>query len=347
MGPGRAVVVAQQAQTTSLATDAQKRRNNNHGQNSNGVNNMKLKATLESEGLSIVDMSSDGNCLFRSLSDQLYNDRGHHHDEVRSDICDFMAENEDEFKMFLVFEGDGKNTQDATDFESYIEDTRRDGVWGGNLELVAAARMYRRNITVYSATLAVFTIECECEPEETSGPDMLLSFQSGDHYNSVRRNAGNNGNGNKKKASSRSSRSGRKLSRNGSGGSSRRSLSDTVTTSATSNSTISTSVSPPTGEYEGLQDANIVVATVLGVDEAPPVKKNAPCPCGSGKRYKRCCWANVKEEKKEERRRRDTRRGRNNSPVEDSDDRRRDRRRRSSQESGDDDTVGGFKVLQI
>lgn len=97
----------------------------------NGVDNVKLKAALESEGLTIVDMSSDGNCLFRALSDQLYNDRGHHHGEIRSDICDFMALNEDEFKQFLVFEGDGKNMQDATDFESYIADTRRDGVWGG------------------------------------------------------------------------------------------------------------------------------------------------------------------------------------------------------------------------
>lgn len=86
--------------------------------------NVKLKQTLENEGLSIVDMSSDGNCLFRSLSDQLYNDRGHHHDEIRSDICDFLAANKEEFEMFL-------STQDAKDFESYVADTRRDGVWGG------------------------------------------------------------------------------------------------------------------------------------------------------------------------------------------------------------------------
>ena len=93
---------------------------------------MKLKKMLEEEGLGIVDMSSDGNCLFRSLSDQLYNDRGHHHDEVRSDICDFMAENEAEFSMFLAFEGDGtKGSRDAKDYASYIADTRRDGVWGG------------------------------------------------------------------------------------------------------------------------------------------------------------------------------------------------------------------------
>jgi len=279
--------------------------------------NVKLKKKLEEEGLSIVDMTSDGNCLFRSVSDQLYNDRGHHHDEVRSDICDFMAENEDDFKMFLVIEGDGKNkgTQDASDFESYIADTRRDGVWGGNLELVAAARLYRRNITVYSATLSVFTIECDCE--DTSGPDMLLSFHSGDHYNSVRANAGNK----------KYSRNGRKLTRNGSGGSSRRSLTDTVTTAA---STVSTP--PATAEF-GLQDTNIVLATVVGIDDVP-VNKNAQCPCGSGKRYKRCCWANVKEEKKEARKRKD-KRNRGNSPIQVA--------RTAEEESISSD----FKVLQI
>lgn len=86
---------------------------------------------MEREGLSVVDMASDGNCLFRSVSDQLYGDHGNHHSEVRSEICDFMEDNEDEFKMFLVFDGDGETKQDARDFESYIEDTRRDGVWGG------------------------------------------------------------------------------------------------------------------------------------------------------------------------------------------------------------------------
>ena len=147
----------------------------------------------------------------------------------------------------------------------------------GNLELVAAARLYQRNITVYSATLAVFTIECDLE--ETRGPDLLLSFHSGDHYNSVRVNAGN-------KKSSSKSKSSRSLMRDSSGGSSRRSLADTVTTAS---STIS--VSPPS---DVPSSSNIVVATVVGIDDAP-VKKGDKCPCGSGKKFKRCCWVNVKE----------------------------------------------------
>ena len=95
------------------------------------------------DGRSIVDMNADGNCLFRALSDQLYGDYGNRHDEVRSEVCNFMEDNEDEFKLFLVFEDDTEEEEDAKDFDHYIEVMRSDGEWGGNLELVAAARLYQ------------------------------------------------------------------------------------------------------------------------------------------------------------------------------------------------------------
>ena len=49
-------------------------------------------------------MSADGNCLFRSLSDQLYYDYGNRHDEVRSEVCDYLEVHEDEFSIFLVLD---------------------------------------------------------------------------------------------------------------------------------------------------------------------------------------------------------------------------------------------------
>jgi hypothetical protein len=92
-------------------------------------------------------MNSDGNCLFRSLSDQLNGDHGNGHAELRTEVCDYMKENKDDFTLFLVMdqndEGDNKDDEDAPDFESYIKGMRQDGEWGGNLELVAAARIYR------------------------------------------------------------------------------------------------------------------------------------------------------------------------------------------------------------
>ena len=106
----------------------------------------KLKKTLDADGLEIVDMSPDGNCLFRSLSDQLFGDYGNAHYDVRSAVCDFMEQNEGDFRLFLVFEDeddDDQDEEDARDFEDYLDNMRQDGEWGGNLEVVAAARLYR------------------------------------------------------------------------------------------------------------------------------------------------------------------------------------------------------------
>lgn len=88
-------------------------------------------------------MAADGNCLFRSLSDQLYFDYGSRHLEIRDDVVDYMEGHKDDFVVFLVLDDKDSNDEDAADFESYCNEMRNDGTWGGNLELVAASRMYR------------------------------------------------------------------------------------------------------------------------------------------------------------------------------------------------------------
>jgi hypothetical protein len=109
-------------------------------------NYTKLRKTLHADGLEIADMSPDGNCLFRSLSDQLFGDYGNAHVGVRSAVCDFMEKNKEDFQVFLVFEDENDEDQDeedARDFEHYLENMRQQGEWGGNLEVVAAARLYQ------------------------------------------------------------------------------------------------------------------------------------------------------------------------------------------------------------
>lgn len=88
----------------------------------------------------IINIEADGNCLFGSLSDQVYYDFGRSHSEIRHDVCDFIEALESEFAGFLVLDDED---EDATDFESYVQSMREEGEWGGNLELVAAARLYR------------------------------------------------------------------------------------------------------------------------------------------------------------------------------------------------------------
>lgn len=119
-----------------------RRSKRNRKQVPNNDNDYQLRAKIEAGGvLTIVDMDPDGNCLFRSLSDQLYHDYGNTHDDVRADICDYLEAFEDEFRHFMVLD-ETEEDEDAADYESYVQNMREDGEWGGNIELVAAARLY-------------------------------------------------------------------------------------------------------------------------------------------------------------------------------------------------------------
>jgi hypothetical protein len=64
------------------------------------------KQLYEQYGLEVVVMASDGNCLFRSLSDQLHQDYGENHEEVRREIMDYIERNSDHFKLFIVLADD-------------------------------------------------------------------------------------------------------------------------------------------------------------------------------------------------------------------------------------------------
>ncbi|KAL3916954.1 MAG: hypothetical protein SGILL_004940 [Bacillariaceae sp.] len=103
-----------------------------------------LMKSLAEHNLEVLEMSPDGNCLFRALSDQLYGDYGNDHANIRAEICDFMESNKQDFTDFLVVEDDSdQQEEDARDVEHYIEQMREDGKWGADIEIMAAARLYR------------------------------------------------------------------------------------------------------------------------------------------------------------------------------------------------------------
>lgn len=237
------------------------------------------------DGLSVADMAADGNCLFRALSDQLYGDYGNMHEEIRSEICDYMEQHKDDFQVFLVLDDDScEEGDDGKDFESYIETMRGPAEWGGNLELVAAARLYGRKVTVFSAVLSAYTIEPD---KKSDGPDLLVSYHDNDHYNSVRDN----------KAPHRSppKRTNRKPSNDKDG-------SDGTATSVSTSSSLSEISSPS----ESRATAKV------------PIDKKAVCPCGSGQRYKKCCLAKEKHAARLNKMKKVESRGRNDESENDS-----------------------------
>lgn len=132
----------------------------------------------------IREIVGDGNCLFRSLSDQLFGDYGHmYHSVVREAICNYMGGQKEFFQQFLVLDGNENSSADATSYEHYIQQMRQDGEWGGNVELIAASKLVQRNILVFQPGGA-FLVNA---PEETAttGEDLLVSYHDNGHYNSV------------------------------------------------------------------------------------------------------------------------------------------------------------------
>jgi hypothetical protein len=138
---------------------------------------------------SIRDMVGDGNCLFRSLSDQLFGDYGHmYHSVVREAVCDYMDGQKEYFQQFLVLDDDNnKNSSvDATSYEHYVQQMRQDGEWGGNMELIAASKLFQRNILVLQSNGA-FLIDAppDTATTTTTREDLIVSYHDNGHYNSV------------------------------------------------------------------------------------------------------------------------------------------------------------------
>uniref|UniRef100_A0A7S3L9S8 OTU domain-containing protein n=1 Tax=Amphora coffeiformis TaxID=265554 RepID=A0A7S3L9S8_9STRA len=155
----------------------------------NTADDLILRQSIESDGTrTVLEMDPDGNCLFRSISDQLHHDYGRAHADVRHEICDYLEGHESFFSLFLDLDDEETKGEDASDFADYVNTMRQDGEWGGNLELVAAARLYRRRIRVFSSTLAAMNIDYDSD-KPPGGPELLVSYHDNDHYNSVRDNS--------------------------------------------------------------------------------------------------------------------------------------------------------------
>lgn len=87
-----------------------KGRSNNRNNNNNNAsasylaedeNYQKFSAQLARLGLELRDITGDGNCCFRALSDQM-NGTEAHHLEYRKRVCQYMRQSRDEFEPFVA-----------------------------------------------------------------------------------------------------------------------------------------------------------------------------------------------------------------------------------------------------
>jgi hypothetical protein len=139
-----------------------------------------LSAILSQSGLTVHIMDGDGNCLFRSIADQVAGD-AELHMVIRSRIMRYIKANGDHFRLFM---------EDDEDFDAYIERMEQSEEWGGHQELYAASQCLNVNITVYQLNAPVYVLEAAAgKPKTNTTPpkEIRLSYHGDCHYNSVRK----------------------------------------------------------------------------------------------------------------------------------------------------------------
>lgn len=133
-------------------------------------------AKLKINGLYIRDVESDGSCLFRAISDQLYGSENRH-EELRATCVRYMRGHEESFAPFI---------EDDRSFASYTAEMSRDSVWGGNLELQALSMALQLDVRIHQLDGPVYDIRNSFRSGVRPTP-IHLSYHQGQHYASVRR----------------------------------------------------------------------------------------------------------------------------------------------------------------
>ncbi|OQS01873.1 hypothetical protein THRCLA_05683 [Thraustotheca clavata] len=132
----------------------------------------RLRQELHRLGLQLVTIDSDGNCLFRTLSDQLYGDQTHFPD-IRKEIVQYIKDHQENLEPFM---------EDEETFDNYCRRMAEDGVWGGNLELYVAALVWKRRIVVHQVDGNRTTIDCG----DPKAPEWHICYYNDEHYDSIR-----------------------------------------------------------------------------------------------------------------------------------------------------------------
>lgn len=126
---------------------------------------------LKSKGMAIVDVERDGNCLFRSVAHQMYNDVSKHA-EVRKMCYDYMVQDTEFFSCFV-----------AEEFSKYVERQKQLNQWGDHPEVVALRELFNVNVEVYDK--ANFPSPLYVAMTEGINCTLRLSFHGHNHYNSL------------------------------------------------------------------------------------------------------------------------------------------------------------------
>jgi len=138
------------------------------------VEDIELARLLADDGYIIRSMAADGNCLFRSIADQLH-DNPSEHVEYRKRIMRYIKQNKEHFQFFI---------EDDESFEDYVSRLQNNNEWGGNLELYAASQCLNISIVIHQLDAPNYVIQA-ADVQRNGHREIHLSYHGECHYNSV------------------------------------------------------------------------------------------------------------------------------------------------------------------
>jgi OTU-like cysteine protease. len=130
---------------------------------------------LKAKGIYMRDVDGDGNCLFRSIADQLEGDE-ENHAKYREMAVEYIKKNKEHFAPFI---------SEDEDIEKYIQDMSEDGTWGGHFELVALSAVLGVKFCLHLKDEEPVIVKSH--EQKKFSKIVHLAYHIDEHYSSVRK----------------------------------------------------------------------------------------------------------------------------------------------------------------
>eukprot|EP00347_Sterkiella_histriomuscorum_P016120 403354413 len=150
-----------------------KREKNKFNKAKHESNMSKFRLQLVQYGLKVKEMGGDGNCLFRSIADQLEGNEKLHR-KYRQEAIEYIEANKEMYAPFI---------EDDETIDQYLGDMAKDGTWGGQMELQVLSLIYKFNYIVHQVDNPIMAFS---NFDWGAVPTLHISYHLGEHYNSVR-----------------------------------------------------------------------------------------------------------------------------------------------------------------
>lgn len=132
----------------------------------------RLLQRLNVYGLYEVQVSGDGNCQFRAISDQMYNSP-EYHQHVRKEIVKQLKDCRSFYEGYVPM-----------NYKQYYKKMAKSGEWGDHVTLQAAADKFAAKICLLTSFRDTCFIEIVPQ-HQAAQRELWLSFWSEVHYNSL------------------------------------------------------------------------------------------------------------------------------------------------------------------